>query len=71
MPKRVKFCRSKAKNLADEHDPIVEFASEQDVETEPRASQDGLPLAELSHATTSQVTETAPCAVATDYTEAS
>ena len=56
---------------ADEHDPIAEFAPEPDAETEPRASQDGLPLAELSHATTSQVTETAPCAVSTDYTEAS
>ena len=43
---------------ADEHDPIVEFAPEPG-------------LAELSHAATSQVTETAPCAVATDYTEAS
>ena len=56
---------------ADEHDPIVEFAPEPDAETEPRASHDGLPLAELSHAATSQVTETAPCAVATDYTVAS
>ena len=56
---------------ADEHDPIVEFAPEPDAETEPRASQDVLPLAELSHATTSQVTETAPCAVSTDHTEAS
>ena len=28
-------------------------------------------MAELSHATTSQVTETAPCAVSTDHTEAS
>ena len=55
---------------ADEHDPIVEFASESDAETEPRASQDVLPLAELSHANTSQVTETAPCAVSTDHMEA-
>ena len=55
----------------DEHDPIVEFAPEPDAETEPRNSQDVLPLAELSHATTSQLTQTAPCAVSTDHTEAS
>ena len=40
---------------ADEHDPIVEFAPEPDAETEPRASQDVQPLAELSHATTSRL----------------
>ena len=34
---------------ADEHDPIVEFAPEPDAETEPRASHDGLPLAEFPH----------------------
>ena len=45
---------------ADEHDPIVEFASEPDAETEPRASHDGLPLAEFPHSATSQMTETAP-----------
>ena len=56
---------------ADEHDPIVEFAPEPDAETEPRASHDGLPLAELPHSATSQMTETAPCAVATDHTVAS
>ena len=45
---------------ADEHDPIVEFASEPDAETELRASNDGLPLTELSHAATCQVMEAAP-----------
>ena len=49
---------------ADEHDPIVEFAPEPDAETEPRASNDGLPLTELSHAATCQVTEAAPRAAA-------
>ena len=56
---------------ADEHDPIVEFAPEPDAETEPRNSQDVLPLAELSHATTSQGTATAPSAVSPDHMEAS
>ena len=56
---------------ADEHDPIVEFAPEPDAETEPRASHDGLPLAEFPHSADSQMTETAPCAVATDHTVAS
>ena len=56
---------------ADEHDPIVEFAPEPDAETEPRASNDGLPLTELSHAATCQVTEAAPRAAATDHTAAS
>ena len=52
-------------------DPIVEFAPEPDAETEPRASDDGLPLAEFPHSANSQMTETAPCAVATDHTVAS
>ena len=52
---------------ADAHDPIVEFAPEPDAETEPRASHDGLPLAEFPHSANS----TAPCAVATDHTVAS
>ena len=56
---------------ADEHDPIVEFAPEPDAETEPRASHDGLPLAEFPNSADSQMTETAPCAVATDHTVAS
>ena len=34
---------------ADEHDPIVEFASEQDVETELRNSQNWLSLAQISN----------------------
>ena len=55
---------------ADEHDPIVEFAPEPDAETEPRNSQDGLSLAQLSNATTSQVTATAPSAVSPDHIEA-
>ena len=52
---------------ADEHDPIVEFAPEPD---ELRNSQDGLSLAQLSNATTSQVTATAPSAVSPDHIEA-
>ena len=59
--------QEQGEELADEHDPIVEFAPEPDAETEPRASHDGLPLAELSHA----VTETAPRAAATDHMVAS
>ena len=60
--------QEQGKESADEHDPIVELAPEPDAETEPRNSQDGLPLAQLSHATTSQVTATAPNA---DHMEAS
>ena len=56
---------------ADEHDPIVEFAPEPDAETEPRASNDGLPLSEFSHAATCQVMKAAPRAAATDHTAAS
>ena len=56
---------------ADEHDPIVEFAPEPDAETEPRASNDGLPLTELPHAATCQVMEAAPRAATTDHTAAS
>ena len=56
---------------ADEHDWIVEFASEPDAETEPRNSQDGLSLAQPPNATTSQVTATAPSAVSSDHMEAS
>ena len=70
MPKRVKSCRSKAKNR--QMNMIrVEFAPEPDAETEPRASNDGRPLTELPHAATCQVMEAAPRAATTDHTAAS
>ena len=53
---------------ADEHDPIVEFAPEPDAETEPRASHDGQFLADVPNSADSQMTETAPCEVATGHT---
>ena len=67
----VEVLQEQGEESADEHDPIVEFAPEPDAETEPRASQDVLPLAELSHATTSQATGTALGVASTDRTEAS
>ena len=56
----VEVLQEQGEESADEHDPIVEFVPEPDAETEPRASHDGLPLAELSHSATSQVTASKP-----------
>ena len=50
---------------ANENDPIVEFAPEPDAETEPRASQEVQPSADVLHSAGPQTKETAPVEVPT------
>ena len=48
---------------ANENDPIVEFAPEPDAVTEPRASQEAQPSADVPYSTAPQTKETAPVEV--------
>ena len=68
MPKRVKVCRSKAKN---QQMNMIRLLNLPLSRMQRRNHVPPRMLAELSHATTSQVTENASCAVSTDHTEAS
>ena len=66
MPQSAKPCRSKAKNQQMNMIQLLNLSLSR-AETEPR---DGLSLAQLSNATTSQVTATAPSAVSPDHIKA-